>query len=328
MKKALLVVFAMLTVMSASALSIATSKMGEEFSKGHFAYLSTNIKDMKEKIAEGNEWGFSEMDEAFCNYYEAILSIYTFDRISDCDSKFELSEKVLGKDHYMTLTMKAIYEKFSNDAIKYADEALSAIENEFGIDSWQYASMFEHKVTILAHRSKIKDALKLVNVHLDKSLGNKLPENWLHASLYGIQAVLYNNTGKYDKMEDSMNIAHDFMNKMAEDVQNNKRSSLCYGAIASLTFNLSQLLRAHGEEDMAITMSEISLSQLKEMGLGECGLAKSYLANISNAYYLKKEYDKSRPMMTEYLQYLESIGEKDGYNYKVYKDMLSKTPNK
>ncbi|MDE5649725.1 MAG: hypothetical protein K2I35_01745 [Duncaniella sp.] len=331
MKKALLFLFAMLTVISASALNEVVSKFGEEFNKGHLAYIYANLKDIKKLNTELDGSGFSEMDEALCNYYEAMLSIYIYESIDNKSEKLDLSNRILGENHYMTLSLKALYNKLEKSAITDFDKALLAIQDEVGIDSWQYLSIFYGKAEALAIAGKIKDAANLMKKEQKKFVGTTYENHWMNACIYSMKACCFSNIGKYNDMEEGMNSAHSIMNDIVKEIDNKQRSPLAYGVVAHINYYLASLLRAHDQLDAAMSMSELVLAQLIEMGLGDTGLAHVYRANISEVYYKRGEYDKSRPMMIEYLQYMSKRNDNDKgsqSNYNQIKNLLDKTPVK
>lgn len=326
MKKALLVVFAMLTVMSASALNDLVSKMTANFPEGDFFTVKETLPLVRNSVAKDGYTVFSEMDMAFCNYYEALTSQFLLDNIEDKEEKLAFNRRVLGDDHYMTLTMQTIYEKFTEPAFSTSQRAIEAIEDELGQESWQYAAMTYRQSEILAENGKINEALEIATKCQKSYTGTSMENHWLNGCLHIFQSVLYSNLQKVDEMVPGYKASADVFIKINNDVMADKINPLVVGGLSHLGYYISCISRAFGHNKDAIKTSEAMMKHLEMMGMQDTGLGYAYRGNVAIAYYKEKNYKKSRKMMTEYLSYLEKKGEKGSPMYNYIDNMLKQTP--
>lgn len=326
MKKALLVVFAMLTVMSASALNEIVSNLGKSFSDGDFFIIRETIPMVKNSVAQDGYAAFGEMDVALCNYYEALTAQFLMENIDDKEEKLAFTRRVLGDDHYMTLTMQTIYEKFTEPAWVTSQIALQAIEDEIGSESWQYAAMVYRQTEILAEHGKIKEALELAEKCQKSYTGTYLENHWLNGCLHIIQSVLYSNLQRWNDMVPGYQAASDIFIKINKDIMEDKINPLAICGNAHLGYYIATTSRAFGFNKEAIEGSEGMMKHLEMMGMQNTGLGYAYRGNVAIAYYKEKNYKKSRKMMTEYLSYLEKKGEKGSPMYNYIDNMLKQTP--
>ncbi len=326
MKKALLVVFAMLSVLSASALNELVSKMTANFPEGDFYTVRETLPMIRGSVANDGYAAFSEMDLAFCNYYEALTAQFLMENIDDKEEKLAFNRRVLGDDHYMTLTMQTIYDKFTEPAWATSQAALQAIEDEVGQESWQYAAMVYRQTEILAEHGKIKEALELAEKCQKSYTGTSMENHWLNGCLHIIQSVFYSNLQRWDDMVPGYQASSDIFIKINKDIMEDKINSLAVCGNAHLGYYITTTSRAFGFNKESIESSEDMMRHLEALGMMETGLGNAYRSNVAIAYYKEKNYKKSRKMMTEYLSYLEKKGEKGSPMYNYINGLLKQTP--
>lgn len=326
MKKALLVVFAMMSVLSASALNELVSKMTANFPEGDFYTVREALPMIRSSVEKDGYAAFSEMDLAFCNYYEALTAQFLMENIDGKEEKLAFNRRVLGDDHYMTLTMQTIYEKFTEPAWTTSQAALQAIEDEVGQESWQYAAMVYRQTEILAEHGKIKEALKLAEKCQKSYTGTSMENHWLNGCLHIIQSVLYSNLQRWDDMVPGYQASSDIFVKINKDIMEDKINPLAVCGNAHLGYYITTTSRAFGFNKESIEGSEGMMKHLEALGMMETGLGNAYRSNVAIAYYKEKNYKKSRKMMTEYLSYLEKKGEKGSPMYNYIDGLLKQTP--
>lgn len=316
----------MLSAMSAWALNDLVNKMIAGFPDGDFYTARLTIPEVRNSVAADGYTAFSEMDVAFCNYYEALTSQFLFENIDDMDEKLTFNRRVLGEDHYMTLTQQAIYEKFTASASATCQAALQAIEDELGRESWQYAAMGYRFAEILGENGKTQQGLEFA-INLQESYtGTSLENHWLNGCLHIFQAVLYSNLRKTEEMLPGFKAASEIFSRISKDIQDDRLNPLAVCGNAHLGFYIASVGRAFGFNQDAIDASEAMMKHLESLEMLETGLGNAYRSNVAIAYYNEKNYKKSRRMMTEYLDYLVKKGEKGSSSYNYIENLLKKTP--
>ena len=316
----------MLTVISASALNELVEKMSVNFPDGDFYTVRETLPFVRNSVVQDGYTVFSEMDEAFCNYYEALTAQFLMENVDDKEQKLAFNSRVLGDDHYMTLTIKTIYEKFDQSAWSTSQAALQAIEDELGQKSWQYAAMVYRQAEILAEHGKINESLDLVKKCQKSYTSTSMKNHWLNGCLHIIQSVLYSNLQKWDDMLPGYQAASDIFVKINKDIMENKMNPLAIGGNAHLGYYITTTSRVFGLNKESIKSSESMMKHLESMEMDNTGLANAYRSNMAISYYKEKNYKKSRKMMTQYLDYLEKKGEKGSQMYNYIDNLLKQTP--
>ncbi len=327
MKKLLLLTFAILMSLNASALNELVQKMGKAFPEGDFYIAFITVPTINDATKNGDYSVFSEMDVAYNNYYEALNAQMLFDKVADQAQKLAFNSRVLGDQHYTTLTMKAIYNKLAPTAVADADAALSAIDDEFGDESWQYAAMVYHKVEAVANKGKIEDAYNYAKREQERLSATPMARHWLTGCLHIMQPVLLSNLQRWDEMKPGCDAAFSIWNERNKQVNEDPAvEGTCICAMVHLGNYISSIWRAFGYNKDIIDVNESFMKHLKIMEMDNTGLANEVRCNTAVAYWKEKNYKKSRPAMKEYLKRLEEKGEKGtpGYNY--VENLLKQTP--
>lgn len=311
---------------SAMALNDLVLKLEPAFKQGDFYSAFITVPQIRGEIKNSGYAVFTEMDEAMCNYYEALNSQFLYENVENKEEKLAHNAKHFGEDHYTTLTMKAIYSKKQPDGLETSREAMEATEAELGKDSWQYAALRYLYIDVLEENGKMEEAYK-VAVEGTRSLkGTDLERGWLDGCLTIMQSAVLSNLQRFGEMETPFNEAANIYinrnNLIAQDILTGLAStSQCH-----LGYYIACVARALGFNKDAIETTEYLLNYMDQFGMGNTGLAMEMKSNIAIAYFKEKNYKKSRPAMQEYLRYLEKKGEKGSLMYNYIDNMLKQTP--
>lgn len=330
MKKVFTVLLLSLTCwLNASAINEMVAKMGTQFKNGDLYSITYNVPAIREMAAkEGGENVFSDVDLAFCNYFEALASHFLMDNVEDKDAKLAQTRSVFGDDHYVTLSTKAIYERITPQALKTLDEALAAVEDELGRESWQYVALLNRKAEAMGNNNKIQEASDAIEVYCKSLQGTDLENNWMTATLHGLRCALLSALQRWNDMGPDFEVSAKVFSEMMEGINNGTVEPLAMSGAAHLGFYVMSTGRSLGEHDTTIKASEDILEHLTQMEMDQTGLAYSYKSNIAIAYYKEKKYAKSRPMMEDYLKYLENNGMKGSQPYEYIAKLLKQTPKR
>jgi len=305
------------------------AKMGTQFKNGDLYSISYNVPAIREMAAkEGAEKVFSDVDLAFCNYFEALASHFLMDNVEDWEAKLAHTRSVFGDDHYVTLSTKSIYERITPQALKTIDEALAAVEDELGRDSWQYLALLNRKAEIMGNNNKIQEASDAVEVYCKSLQGTDLENNWMTGALRGLRCALLSALQRWDDMGPDFEASAKIFAEMLDGINNGSVEPLAMSGVAHVGYYVTSTGRSLGDHETTLKASENILEHLKQMEMDQTGLANAYKSSMAVAYYKEKNYAKSRPMMEDCLKYLENQGMKGSQAYEYIAKLLKQTPKR
>ena len=311
---------------SSWALNELVMKMDPAFKEGDLYTAFLYIPEIRKNIDENGNMIFTEMDEAFCNYYEAVNAQFLYNDIADKEKKLAHNTQHLGADHFTTLAMKAVYSKMQPDWVDNARQAMDAAEAEFGQDSWQYLAARYGYVESLSENGKFEEGLKAASGASALIKGTEMEGGWMDGLFNIAQATIFTNLQNADEAANYFIVATDIFNRRNNMIGDEKLTGLAMSGQFHLGHYITSILRAFGMNTDAISMTEELLSQMKQMDMDKTGLAMEMKGNISIAYFKEKDFAKSRPAMQEYLQYLEGKGEKDSRSYQYMESLYNQIP--
>lgn len=329
MKKLLVTLIVAIASLNAMALNDLVLKMAACYPEGDFYVTHITVPQIRNATANGGFSAFSDIDLAYCNYYEALNVFMFMDNPTDATEKLAFNSRILGEDHYTTLAMKAIYNRLNAEGVECSDAALDAIEDEFGRDNWQYPFMQYVKCEALAQNGKIEEGYLTAKSAQESLSKTDMKDHWINGCLHIIQSVFLSNLQRWNDMLQPYQAASDIFvkrNKQITESENLSGTATC--ALVHLGSYLSSITRGFGLNKDAIETSEILMEYLKEMDMLRCGLADEIRCNMAISYYKEKNYKRSRPMMQEYLSILKEKGMEHTQSYQYVDKLYKQTPKK
>lgn len=323
MKKLFLTLSVFLCSLTCFALNELVAPLGDKIKDGDFYSVRILMPEVEKAVASGDRTVFSDADIAASYYYEAIANSYLFEQSADKDAKLKFVTDVLGEDHYMTRSLKAYgSDKMQAKSLQHVEDALSAIADELGEDSWSYLSMAYFKTDMLGNLGKFQDSYDYLTKILGTLPSSGYEKNWLGGCMNTLKSVILTNLQRFNEAEPGVMAGIAVFNDYQKAIEENRKDALVQGGQAHLVCYVSSMMRAFGGEKEAIQMSESMMKHLELMGMDKTGLGMEYKSNVGIALLKTGKYQKGKPMVEEYLKYLESKGQKGSPSYNYASKML------
>lgn len=330
MKKLFFSLIAILLALPVSAICPLIEPLSTKINDGDLYPIWILGKEVKKAVANNDKSVLSDMDIALYYYYEAVMNQFLMEHPdeNETNGKIAHASAMLGDDHYMTLSMKALYGSALNPStIDKTNKALAAIEEELGKESWQHAAMTYWLSEVIANNGKIQEALDIATKGQQFLSGTSMKDHWINGCLHIMQPVLMSNLQKFDDLS-GYHACGDIIVKHTNAINADKLPGTANSTIAHLANYLSSVARAHGLHKQSIEISEKYLQDLELMEMDKTGLANELRGNIAICYYKDKNFKKARPILQQYLKVLKDKGLEDSPSYKYMENAYKQMPKK
>lgn len=230
---------------------------------------------------------------------KAIIGFYNILAKSACGSYYTLATDPslqavrdgLGPNHYMTLLAEAIASPNLAKRPAMFDEAIKAIANEIGEDSWEYALAHYQKANALYSIGNAKEAKTQVEKAIRHNIDNNRSDWWAQVHFLALDAVANLAVNKPEAMAEALeNMSRALLNIPPDRVK-----------IIGLTPYawLSFIYQQGNDTDDAIDLGEKMLAWFEECGLKDSEGAAIVKHNYASALYEAGRYREAYNLMLE-----------------------------